>query len=211
MPTNKKQTTTFLTFSIEKEQQLKGQFFESYLGYASTEKKAEIERIGQDKYMESLKNQYPSFENPTFTYKENEVKEARVECETKINEAYTIAGERIFIQPLLWKTQQINPFSKAERQYPVDLGYNIQELVIAKYTIPTDYSVESMPASATITLPENKGRYQYTIKAENGRVEVMSQFTLARPIFSTDDYVTLRELYTRMIAKQNEQIVLKKN
>ncbi|RFS14665.1 DUF3857 domain-containing protein [Emticicia sp. C21] len=210
-PTNKKQTTTFLTFSIEEEQQLKGQFFESYLGYASTEKKAEIERVGQDKYMESLKNIYPSFEDPIFTYKENEAKEARIECETKVNEAYTIAGERIFIQPLLWKTQQVNPFTKADRQYPVDLGYNIQELVIAKYTLPVNYSVESMPASISVTLPENKGRYQYTIKAENGKVEVMSQFTLVRPIFSADDYITLRELYTRMIAKQNEQIVLKKN
>ncbi len=211
IPAIKKQTTTLLTFTIEEDQQLKGQFSESYFGYASTEKKEEVSRIGEDKYIEKLKNQYTTFENPVFVYKESEAKEVHLECETKVNEAYTIAGNRIFIQPLLWKTQHTNPFTKAERQYPVDMGYNIQEMIICKYTIPKDYSVESMPSTITLTLPENKGKYQFIIKANNGVIEIMSQLVLARPIFSADDYVDLRELFTRMIAKQNEQIVLKKN
>lgn len=210
-PTEKGQQTTQLTFAIEDNQQLKGQFTESYYGYADAEKKAEIYDIGKDKYLENLKSQYPNFEKPEIALKETESKETRLECQTIINEAYTVAGDRIFIQPLLWKTQRQNPFVRAERKYPVDFGYGIQETVSAKYTIPKNYTVESMPTYTNLYLPNNKGKYLFMIKAENGVIEVTSQLLLAKSVFTADEYPELREMFNKMITKQNEQIVLKKN
>lgn len=210
-PTERNQVTTQLTFLINDEQQLKGQFTESYYGYADAEKKAEINNVGQDKYIEKLKSQYNLFTDPEFSLKESESKETRIDCQTIVTDAYTIAGNRIFIQPLLWKTQKQNPFIQAERKYPVDFGYSIQETVSGKYTIPKNYTIESMPSYINLYLPNNKGKYLFMIKSENGVIEVMSQLLLNKSVFTTDEYTELREVFNKMIAKQNEQIVLKKN
>lgn len=211
VPTEKKYMNTQLVFSIEEDQQLKGHFNEYYYGYASSEKKAEVNDLSEEKYFEKLKNQYTNFEAPVFTLKESESKEININCQTTINEAYTVAGDRIFIQPLLWETQKQNPFTQSERKYPVDFGYNMQETVSAKYTIPKNYSVESMPSYTNLYLPGNKGKYLFMIKAENGVIEIMSQLLLNKSVFTADEYFDLRELFNKMIAKQNEQIVLKKN
>jgi hypothetical protein len=210
-PTERKQINTQLSFTIGEDQQLQGQFSEAYLGYANAEKKIEINNIGVDKYIEKLKSRYTQFDKPEITMKENESKETIIECKTTVNEAYTMAGDRIFVHPLLWKTQTQSPFLQAERKYPVDFGYSIQETISGKYTIPKGYSVETMPTYMNIYLPNNKGRYLFMIKAENGVIEVMSQLLLAKSVFTADEYYDLRELFSKMIAKQNEQIVLKKN
>lgn len=211
VPIEKKYVNTQLVFSIEEDQQLKGHFNEYYYGYASSEKKAEVNELSEEKYFEKLKNQYTNFETPIFKFNESESKELNINCQTTVNEAYTVAGDRIFIQPLLWETQKQNPFTQSERKYPVDFGYNIQETVSAKYTIPKSYSVESLPSYTNLYLPNNKGKYLFMIKAENGIIEIMSQLLLNKSVFTADEYFDLRELFNKMIAKQNEQIVLKKN
>lgn len=211
IPSQKSMSMSLLTFSIEEDQKLKGNFSELYYGYAGTEKKLEISKEGEEKYLNKLKEKYTLFENPEFKYKVTENKDVSIECETTVNEAYSVIGDRIFIKPLFWKTQQTNPFKQDERKYPVDFGYTIQETVISKITIPKGYSVESMPLFINVFMPDSKGKYQYIIKSENGVIEVMSQLSFARTIFSAEDYSYLRELFVKMIAKQNEQIVLKKN
>ncbi len=209
-PNGRKQSTIELVFDIAEDQQLKGYFTETFYGYGSSEKKAEIDGEGSEKYIEKLKSQFTQFENPAFSVKESENGDARVHCKTTVNEAYTIAGDRIFMQPLLWKAQSKNPFMQSERRYPVDFGYGIQETIMARYTIPQNYTVESLPTYLNIYLPNNKGKYLFMIKAENGVIELTSQLLIAKSVFSSDEYFELKELFTKMMAKQGEQIVLKK-
>lgn len=210
-PTEKKRISTELIYTIEDDQKLKGYFTESFGGYASAEKKAEINKQGESKFIEGLKTQYSQFENPAFSLKVSDNDDLGIKCEsTTVNEAYTVAGDRIFIQPLLWKTQNQNPFTQAERKYPVDFGYGIQETVVGKYTIPKNYTVESLPLYTNIYLPNNKGKYLFMIKAENGVIELTSQLIISKAVITADEYADLRELFSKMIAKQNEQIVLKK-
>lgn len=211
IPIEKKQTNTLLTFTIEDDQQLKGKFSEFYMGYASLDILAEVNKSSEAKYVEKLKNEYLNLENPQFLYKVTENDNVQIDCETIVNEAYNIAGNRIFIQPLLWKTQKENPFKQSERNYPVDLAYRVQETVTAKYTIPKGYEVETLPANKLLSLADNKGKFVYMIKVENGMIDVLSQIILAKPVFSADEYFNLREFFNQIIAKQSEQIVLKKN
>lgn len=211
MPIEKKQTNTLLSFTLEDDQVLKGKVSEFYIGYAAADEVEKVSKLGEKKYIENFKNEYLNFDNPQVTYKLTENNDVQIECEATVNEAYSIAGNRIFLQPLLWKKQKENPFKQNERNYPLDLAYRIQETVTSKFTIPKNYSVETVPANKVLSLPDGKGKFVYMIKHENGMIDVLSQIILAKPIFSPDEYHDLREFFTQIITKQNEQIVLKKN
>ena len=61
-----------------------------------------------------------------------------------------------------------------------------------------------------MTLPDNAGRFMYAVTVEKSKISVASRITLRKPIYFADEYDALRAFYDQIIAKHNEQIVLKK-
>ncbi|KXK24906.1 MAG: hypothetical protein UZ12_BCD005001772 [Bacteroidetes bacterium OLB12] len=50
----------------------------------------------------------------------------------------------------------------------------------------------------------------YNISYSNGAIILTSIFAINRTLFNQADYAVLREFYNQVVAKQAEQIVLKK-
>jgi hypothetical protein len=79
-----------------------------------------------------------------------------------------------------------------------------------KITIPDGYAVDELPASKILALPNNAGRYTYSI-TQNGKIlNVTSNFSINKTLFLQNEYPALKEFYNQVVAKQNEQIVIKK-
>jgi len=76
--------------------------------------------------------------------------------------------------------------------------------------VPADYAVEEIPKSKVMMLPNNTARYLYNIGQVGNTINITSSLTIAQNMFSQLEYPNLREFYSQMIAKQAEQIVLKK-
>jgi hypothetical protein len=71
--------------------------------------------------------------------------------------------------------------------------------------------VEEMPKGASISLPDNGGRFLYQIAAlSENRFQVVSRLSLRRPVYSAEEYSALRELFSMIVAKHAEQMVLKR-
>jgi len=61
-------------------------------------------------------------------------------------------------------------------------------------------------------MPNNGGRYAFDIVVnERNELQILSRLTLRQTIYAADDYAVLRELFTLMVAKQAEQVVLKRS
>ncbi len=82
---------------------------------------------------------------------------------------------------------------------------------MCKIAIPEGYVVDEMPQSKVISLPQNGGRFLYNISQNNGVINLTCIFSVNRTLFTQTDYPLLREFYSQVVAKQAEQIVLKKN
>ena len=119
-------------------------------------------------------------------------------------------GEMIYFSPVIFDEIETNPLKLEERKYPVDFGYKRNNLYIYKYTIPEGYTIDEQPENATIMLPEKAAIYKYSISVIGNTVQVMSQLSINRPVFVPEDYKNLKDFYNQVIAKQKEQIVLKK-
>ncbi len=120
------------------------------------------------------------------------------------------AGDIIYINPFVTNQLKQNPFKHDTRTFPIDYGVPSETVYMFKLTIPEGYTVDEMPQSKVIALPQNGGRYMYNISYSNGAIILTSIFAINRTLFNQADYAVLREFYNQVVAKQAEQIVLKK-
>ncbi len=135
----------------------------------------------------------------------------KVNYDFTTEEGINFIGDKIFMSPILIKHVDENPFKLEKRLYPVELAAPIADTYIFKIHIPEGYEVEELPKSENILLPEKGGRYMYTIGQQGNDVTVMVRLNLSKTTYTSEEYEYLRELFTLIINKQDEQIVLKES
>ncbi|WP_290713270.1 DUF3858 domain-containing protein, partial [Flavihumibacter sp. CACIAM 22H1] len=116
----------------------------------------------------------------------------------------------LYIDPVLDPFFKDNPFQSAQRAYPVEMPYRIDETYLLNFEIPQGYKVDEMPKSAKVGLNDGDGYFEYLISSEPGRIQLRTRVVLSKAYFAPDEYEHLREFFGYIIKKQTEQIVLKK-
>lgn len=116
----------------------------------------------------------------------------------------------LYINPILYLRQDENPFKLDARQYPVDFGSASEQTLICRLTIPEGFQPEELPVSKVMALPNNAGKYVYNVQHNGNIINVTSTLSINQPLFTQESYPNLREFYNLVVAKQAEQIVLKK-
>lgn len=130
--------------------------------------------------------------------------------EVTISEHITEAGGTLYFSPFVLAKMNENPFKLDKRTYPIDFEHPSEELYLVKIKIPEGYSVDELPKSKIMALPENSARYTYSVAQAGNMINVSSNFTINRSLFSQDEYANLKEFFSQVVAKHAEQIVLKK-
>jgi hypothetical protein len=120
------------------------------------------------------------------------------------------SNDAIYFKPIFITNLSENPFRLETRVYPVDFGYPYEIVFTGKFSIPDGYKAEELPKPKMIILPENAGKFVYNVSLQNETITVINQFVLSKPTFVQSEYPQLREFYNIIVAKQAEQIVLKK-
>ncbi len=103
-----------------------------------------------------------------------------------------------------------NPFRSEKREYPVDFCSAVEETYLMKLTLPAGYAVDEMPKTKLIALPGNAGKFTYSCAQTGESLTVVSSLLINKNLFTQEEYPHLREFYDQVVAKQAEQIVLKK-
>jgi len=127
-----------------------------------------------------------------------------------ISESVTTGGDIMYVNPILIGRTDENPFKLEKREYPVDYSSPFDRVYMCKITLPDTYQPEELPKPKMISLPGNTGRFAYSVAMNGKTITVISNLQINKSIFNQEEYLNLREFYNQMIAKQAEQIVLKK-
>jgi len=127
-----------------------------------------------------------------------------------VSEHITAAGNVFYLNPLLLYRIDENPLKLENREYPVDFSSPFERIVICRITLPEGFQVDELPKQKIITLLNNSGRYTYSVTQSGNVLSVVSNFQINQSIFVPQEYAHLREFYNQVVAKQAEQIVLKK-
>ena len=117
----------------------------------------------------------------------------------------------LYINPMFGEGYKENIFKSAERFYPVEMPYGMDETYVFSMIVPDGYVVDELPKSSIVKLNENgDGQFEYRVSASGGTVSLRSRITLKRAYYIPDEYEILREFFNIIVKKHNEQIVLKK-
>ena len=135
-----------------------------------------------------------------------------------LNEHYAIqskqniesVGNLIYFNPFIAERIEENPFKIEKRDYPVDFTCPRKTMYVVSVTIPDGYEVDELPKGEVIALPEGAAKYSYYVSQSDKTINFRSQLDINKPLFGSPEYEYLKEFYTRIVAKQSEQIVLKK-
>ena len=199
-------------FTLDEEGEVSGKLTHFHAGYSAWSARRQFATDGKAKYLDGVRKKRTNWqvEQAEFTGTDLASNAFNAEFTLTIPEACTRAGDRLYFQPLLTEAHSDNPFKEPQRSYPVDFGVPIDETFSAMYTLPTGFQVEELPKPLAITLPENGGRFTYQVGVVNGNLQVVSRISLRKAMYFADEYPFLRELFSQIVAKHAEQVVLKR-
>lgn len=117
----------------------------------------------------------------------------------------------IYFNPLFGEAWKENPFKSAERIYPVEMPYTIDETYLLRLDIPKGYTIDELPKQIMVKLNENDdGFFEYRLSESNGAISLRSRIKIKRAFFAPEEYEMLREFFNLVVKKHSEQIVFKK-
>ena len=117
----------------------------------------------------------------------------------------------IYFNPMFGEGWKENPFKSADRKYPVEMPYTIDETYLLRVDIPKGYVIDELPKQIMVKLNEyDDGLFEYRLSESNGAISLRSRIKLKRAFFMPDEYEMLREFFNLVVKKHSEQIVFKK-
>ncbi|MNF23633.1 hypothetical protein D3C84_42170 [compost metagenome] len=171
-----------------------------------------IEDEKEETYLEKLENDNNKIEVIEYSRaNEKDLKLPAIETFSYTgSDLCEIIGGKIYVNPLLFYTQETNPFKQENREYPVDYGYPFMDKYAVNIQIPEGYKVEVLPASSVLAMEDNLGNFKFMTSQNGNTIQLSAMVQMNSAIISSEYYPTLKEFYQKMIDKQNEKIILTK-
>jgi hypothetical protein len=117
----------------------------------------------------------------------------------------------IYFNPNILGFAKTSPFLSVSRLTDIDFGYRNAFSLVGTYKLPAGYKVESLPKSASMTMPDASITFKRIVAEQDGMIAVRYVVDTKKSIFFKEDYADFHEFYKRMYEMMNEQIVLKKS
>ncbi len=122
----------------------------------------------------------------------------------------SLGDDFLYINPMIEKHIAENPFQREKREYPVEFDYLTNYLQVVDIEIPEGYVVDELPQAAKLVLNDNDIVLTYRLAQAGNAIKLHYQFQLKKLTFLPEEYESLKDFYAKIVAKNSEQIVLKK-
>ena len=181
-------------------------------GYMAVDLEETLEEDGSEVRQNDLTGDHNGWEFSDYEYNSAVAAEGKFSESMKVSttDAAMAAGDRIYFNTLVGLGLTENPFNTEIRRYPVNLGAPQDHNVLLQINLPEGYEVEEAPENQAFALPNNGGTFRLTVIPGNGSITIISKMQLAKEEYQITEYHALREFVNVVIAKEDQQIVLKK-
>lgn len=212
MPEKTSADNVFMNYSIDSNGKITGKTRRQCMDYNAMITRSNIESLKEEEYLEKLENQNNKIEISEYS-KTNEKDVLLPIIETYSftgNNLCELIGDKIYLNPMLFFTNDKNPFKQEVREYPVDFSYPFADKYNITIKIPEGFAVETLPAPAAVTMEDNLGAFKFNIASNGDTLQLSILHQINEAIVSAEKYDMLKEYYKTMIAKETEKIVLKR-
>jgi Domain of Unknown Function with PDB structure (DUF3857)/Domain of Unknown Function with PDB structure (DUF3858)/Transglutaminase-like superfamily len=203
--------TTLVMITNDDKVGLLGQF-QSLPGYVeSCDIRENLKEHGEKEYLKTLQTSYSGdalISNLALDSLKLPDQPLAIEYDIRLTPDTT--SDIYYFNPMLGEAYKENPFKAAERQYPVEIPFAMDETYTLNMEIPKGYAVDELPKSAKVLFNTDEGFFEYLIVKDNERVQFRCRLKLKKANYKREDYSTLRDFFGFVVKKESEQIVFKK-
>ncbi|HTE13316.1 MAG TPA: transglutaminase-like domain-containing protein, partial [Chitinophagaceae bacterium] len=205
--------TTFV--SIINDAQGKGNLqgsYENSPGYmGSYALRESIGGSGQKKYFDGLQAAAGGEMEITATGIDSLKKpEETVKIRADFNITSMAANDIIYFNPVIWGDFKANPFHAADRKYPVEMPYPVNQVYVLNMETPAGFVIDEIPKSAKVSFNEGQGYFEYLVQKSEAGIQVRITVNMKKANFDPEEYNSLREFFGYIVKKQSEQVVFKR-
>jgi len=211
--TNVSRTVTSYNLTLSADNKLTGNLYVSSNNYGGLSRRGEYQgAVTEAEFLKTYKADKPGLEISGYKITNLAQPDQPLEelMEITIEDNMEEAGNLVYFMPLLFDRTKVNPFNLEERNFPVDFAYPFEENYRIVVEFPANYQLDKLPKSESFALPDQDGTFTITYNADGNKVAIRSKININKPVFTSDEYFTLKELYKNIVRKQAEQIVFKK-
>jgi hypothetical protein len=202
---------TTAQLALDEQGALGGKIKLEHTGYAGLEAREQLAGSTEKQFVKDLQQRWPEWTltTPVFNNVAASQQPFSIEVGVKIPGGEAPATT-LYVQPLHHLGEGQNPFRIEDRQFPVDFGMPHEHSQTIVLTLPAGYEVQQLPANLLLSLPNDGGRFQFDITPRQNELHITSRLQLRKVEYSAQEYAGLRELYSRVVAKHAEAIVVKR-
>lgn len=170
-----------------------------------------LKGTGSDEFFKTIKSEY----TPEFAVSNLEIDSLhRPDDPLQLGYDFDLrpdsSADLFYFNPMLSEGYKENPFKSAERRYPVEMPYLMDETYVLNMDIPDGYVVDELPKPTKVLFNDDEGLFEYLIVKGGDNIQFRSRIRLNKANFKPEDYASLRDFFGFIVKKQNEQIVFKK-
>ncbi|CAA9199944.1 hypothetical protein FLA105534_02884 [Flavobacterium bizetiae] len=212
MPKKSSNDVVFMNYSIDAEGKITGKTRRQCTDYNAMITRDNVSGLKEDEYLEKLENKNNKIEISDYSRtNEKDLLLPIIESYSFTgNNLCEVIGGKIYISPMLFFTNEKNPFKQDVREYPVDFGFPFTDKYNITLQIPEGFTAEVLPEPVVMNMEDNLGSFKFNIAPAGNGLQINIQHQINEAIVSTEKYEMLKEYYKNMIAKQTEKIVLKR-
>ena len=117
----------------------------------------------------------------------------------------------IYLNPLFHSYFKNNPFTKNDRKYPVEMPYKYDITYDCKLQIPNGYHIEDTLLPASVRL-DNNALYKNSINYDKASktIRAYSHMLIGKTEFSVEEYSGFKYFFDKMLADQQQTLIIKK-
>jgi hypothetical protein len=119
-------------------------------------------------------------------------------------------GNMIYIDPIISGKVSENPFKQEERKFPIEFVIPIKYSYMINFEIPEGYTVDELPQQVSIRTSDKSAHLRYLVQLNGSRLQIVHSWGIDKTFYPPESFKELKEFYSLLVAKQGEQIVLKK-
>jgi len=212
MPKKASFDNVFMSYNLDSEGKVTGKVRRQCTDYTAMITRGNIDAVKEEEYLEKLENKNEKIEISDYSRtNEKDILLPTIETYSFTGNSLTeVIGGKIYVRPMLFFTNERNPFKQDVREYPVDFGFPFVDKYNITLQIPEGFTTEVLPQPVVLNMQDNLGSFKFNIVANGNVLQISIQHQINEAIVSVEQYEMLKEYYKGMIAKETDKIVLKR-
>ncbi len=120
------------------------------------------------------------------------------------------AGEFMYMNPVIINRMTANPFKLQSREFPIDYAYPRSTEYRLTLILPEGYTATEIPRDVSMNLGGGMGTFTRHCSLDGSQFTLEQQLVVTTTVIPAGKYRLVRPFYDRIVALQNDQLVLQK-